>query len=111
MLLVAGGLGVYLPIGFSHMMRSPGFGWAFFVAKHFGTGEAAFSSRCTLLRFSLTLLSPATGVILSVSFIHLLYHAFIMFGNDCLGELAFEPAAPAISLAALIIILYVFILA
>lgn len=54
---------------------------------------------------------PATGVILSVSFIHLLYHAFIMFGNDCLGELAFEPAAPAISLAALIIILYVFILA
>jgi zinc transporter 1/2/3 len=28
-----------------------------------------------------------------------------MFGNACLGELAFEPAAPAISLAALIIIL------
>jgi len=41
-----------------------------------------------------------TGVIISTAFVHLLYHAFIMFGNTCLGELAFEPAAAAIAMGA-----------
>lgn len=30
---------------------------------------------------------------------HLLYHAFIMFSNACLGELKFEPVAAAITMA------------
>ncbi|GAA5983026.1 hypothetical protein JCM5350_003546 [Sporobolomyces pararoseus] len=45
-----------------------------------------------------------TGVIICTAFIHLLYHAFIMFGNTCLGELAFEPAAAAISLAGVYVV-------
>ncbi|WWD20703.1 hypothetical protein CI109_105179 [Kwoniella shandongensis] len=49
----------------------------FFIAKHFGT-----------------------GVILSTAFIHLLYHGFVMFNNECLGHLSYESTAPAISLAA-----------
>ncbi|KAK4046855.1 hypothetical protein OIV83_005751 [Microbotryomycetes sp. JL201] len=40
-----------------------------------------------------------TGVIICTAFVHLLYHSFIMFGNACLGELVFEPAAAAISMA------------
>lgn len=83
-LLVAGLLGVYFPIVFAKAGSKPFFAWTFFLTKHFGT-----------------------GVILSVSFIHLLYHSFIMFGNACLGELGFEPAAPAISLAALLVVLCV----
>ncbi|WRT68179.1 uncharacterized protein IL334_005154 [Kwoniella shivajii] len=53
--------------------------WAniFFIAKHFGT-----------------------GVILSTAFIHLLYHGFVMFANECIGHMSFESTAPAIALAA-----------
>ncbi|ORY80689.1 Zinc/iron permease [Leucosporidium creatinivorum] len=47
----------------------------FFAAKHFGT-----------------------GIIISTAFVHLLYHSFVMFSNACLGELAFEPAAAAITM-------------
>ncbi|BGP42550.1 hypothetical protein JCM10449v2_006562 [Rhodotorula kratochvilovae] len=57
-------------------MRGSVFANIFFAAKHFGT-----------------------GVIISTAFVHLLYHSFIMFGNACLGELAFEPAAAAIAMA------------
>ncbi|WVR07336.1 hypothetical protein IAU60_004377 [Kwoniella sp. DSM 27419] len=53
--------------------------WAnvFFVARHFGT-----------------------GIILSTAFIHLLFHGFVMFQNECVGHLAYESTAPAISMAA-----------
>ncbi|OCF30861.1 hypothetical protein I316_07494 [Kwoniella heveanensis BCC8398] len=53
--------------------------WAniFFVARHFGT-----------------------GVILSTAFIHLLFHGFVMFQNECIGHLSYESTAPAIALAA-----------
>ncbi|WWC90933.1 uncharacterized protein L201_005871 [Kwoniella dendrophila CBS 6074] len=49
----------------------------FFLAKHFGT-----------------------GVILSTAFIHLLYHGFVMFANECIGHMSYESTAPAIALAA-----------
>ncbi|WWD02350.1 hypothetical protein V865_000389 [Kwoniella europaea PYCC6329] len=49
----------------------------FFIAKHFGT-----------------------GVILSTAFIHLLYHGFVMFANECIGHMSYESTAPAIALAA-----------
>ncbi|TYJ58345.1 hypothetical protein B9479_000891 [Cryptococcus floricola] len=57
-----------------------GVGWwgnLFFIARHFGT-----------------------GIIISTAFIHLLYHGFVMFGNECIGELAYESTAPAIAMAA-----------
>ncbi|GAA5849368.1 hypothetical protein JCM5353_005309 [Sporobolomyces roseus] len=68
--------GVLFPVICSNALQGPIFRGVFFATKHFGT-----------------------GVIICTAFIHLLYHAFIMFGNACLGELAFEPAAAAISLA------------
>jgi zinc transporter 1/2/3 len=102
-------IGVMLPIVAAKLVHTKTFGWFFFVARHFGT-----------------------GVILSTAFIHLLYHSyvfpclvmrsyladltlfrdgffssFIMFGNACIGELHFEPAAAAISLAGLYIVLCV----
>ncbi|KAJ9115943.1 hypothetical protein QFC22_005086 [Naganishia vaughanmartiniae] len=93
--LVTSGIGVMIPL-FSGRRRSgstataaklaeskPLFSqnsfWSsvFFIAKHFGT-----------------------GIILSTAFIHLLFHGFVMFNNECVGELAFEATAPAIALAA-----------
>ena len=62
-----------VPVG----RREGVWGKIFFVARHFGT-----------------------GIILSTAFIHLLYHGFVMFANDCIGELAYESTAPAIALAA-----------
>ena len=52
-------------------------GNVFFVARHFGT-----------------------GIILSTAFIHLLFHGFVMFQNECVGHMSYEATAPAISLAA-----------
>ncbi|WWC63097.1 uncharacterized protein I303_105696 [Kwoniella dejecticola CBS 10117] len=49
----------------------------FYIAKHFGT-----------------------GVIISTAFIHLLFHGFVMFQNECVGHLSYESTAPAISMAA-----------
>ncbi|GAA5985779.1 hypothetical protein JCM11641_006204 [Rhodosporidiobolus odoratus] len=74
--LLSSFFGVTLPLVSSSYMSKAFFGNLFFAAKHFGT-----------------------GVIISTAFVHLLYHAFVMFGNACLGELAFEPAAAAISMA------------
>ncbi|TXT12837.1 hypothetical protein VHUM_01238 [Vanrija humicola] len=51
-------------------------GKVFFVARHFGT-----------------------GIILSTAFIHLLYHGFVMFNNECIGELGYESTSSAIALA------------
>ncbi|GJN93491.1 hypothetical protein Rhopal_006548-T1 [Rhodotorula paludigena] len=75
-LLISSAIGVFLPVVCSNLLRHGLFGKAFFAAKHFGT-----------------------GIIISTAFVHLLYHSFIMFGNACLGELHFEPAAAAIAMA------------
>ncbi|GAA5990511.1 hypothetical protein JCM5350_000543 [Sporobolomyces pararoseus] len=79
--LVGSLFGVLLPIVCSSVVKGSFFRALFFATKHFGT-----------------------GVIICTAFIHLLYHAFIMFGNTCLGELAFEPAAAAISLAGVYVV-------
>jgi zinc transporter 1/2/3 len=55
------------------------------------------------LFFSLVFKNFGTGVLLSTALIHLLYHAIILLEHDCLGELAFAPAAPAITMAALLV--------
>ncbi|GAA5896588.1 hypothetical protein JCM8208_004240 [Rhodotorula glutinis] len=69
-------IGVLLPLVCAKALRGTIFSGVFFAAKYFGT-----------------------GVIIATAFVHLLFHAFIMFGNTCLGELAFEPAAAAIAMA------------
>ncbi|GAA6034480.1 hypothetical protein JCM8097_005350 [Rhodosporidiobolus ruineniae] len=79
--LVSSLLGVLLPLFSANLMSKALFSGIFFAAKHFGT-----------------------GIILSTAFVHLLYHAFVMFSNACLGELAFEPAAAAISLAGVYVV-------
>ncbi|TNY21115.1 Zip-domain-containing protein, partial [Rhodotorula diobovata] len=80
MVLVSSLIGVLLPLLCSKALHGTVFSAIFFGAKHFGT-----------------------GVIISTAFVHLLYHAFIMFGNTCLGELAFEPAAAAIAMGAYLV--------
>ncbi|KAM0792687.1 hypothetical protein ACM66B_002467 [Microbotryomycetes sp. NB124-2] len=75
-MLVASLVGVLLPLTSARLSSKPAWSAVFFAAKHFGT-----------------------GVIICTAFVHLLYHSFIMFGNACLGELVFEPAAAAISMA------------
>ncbi|TIA88373.1 hypothetical protein E3P99_02648 [Wallemia hederae] len=80
-LLVASFLGVTLPIAFSGYKDHSVFKWALFVARHFGT-----------------------GVIVCTALIHLLYHSFVMFSNDCIGELIYEPVAAAIALAGVYIV-------
>ncbi|WVQ83154.1 hypothetical protein IAT38_005292 [Cryptococcus sp. DSM 104549] len=102
-ILITSGMGVMIPIisrwlkkgdirseetqremamyeGTSSAEFGKGVGWwgnVFFVARHFGT-----------------------GIIISTAFIHLLYHGFVMFNNECIGELGYESTAPAISMAA-----------
>jgi zinc transporter 1/2/3 len=100
-ILVTSGLGVLLPIisawfrrhrqpsdsdsersvvGDSSADFGKSTGWwgnVFFIARHFGT-----------------------GIILSTAFIHLLFHGFVMFQNECVGHMQYEATAPAISLAA-----------
>jgi zinc transporter 1/2/3 len=39
------------------------------------------------------------GIILSTSFIHLLYEGLITFANPCVGNVTYDPTAPAIALA------------
>ncbi|GAA5968737.1 hypothetical protein JCM8115_002075 [Rhodotorula mucilaginosa] len=79
--LIGSLIGVLLPVICSSVVTGRVFRGVFFATKHFGT-----------------------GVIICTAFVHLLYHAFVMFGNACLGELAFEPAAAAISLAGVYIV-------
>ncbi|KAM5352057.1 hypothetical protein ACJ41O_004780 [Fusarium nematophilum] len=40
-----------------------------------------------------------TGIIISTAFIHLYTHAFLMFSNDCIGELGYEATTSAIVMA------------
>ncbi|GAA5976678.1 hypothetical protein JCM10908_005592 [Rhodotorula pacifica] len=79
--LIGSLIGALLPIVCSTVVSGSVFRGVFFATKHFGT-----------------------GVIICTAFIHLLYHAFVMFSNACLGELAFEPAAAAISLAGVYVV-------
>lgn len=46
-----------------------------------------------------------SGIIISVAFVHLLYHGMVMFANECIGHLAFEPAAPTIAIAGVLLTL------
>ncbi|KAM0753683.1 ZIP zinc/iron transport family [Meredithblackwellia eburnea MCA 4105] len=80
-ILVASMVGVGLPIVSSGSIGKIALSKIFFATKHFGT-----------------------GVIVSTAFVHLLYHSFIMFSNACLGELHFEPAAAAISMAGVYVV-------
>ncbi|KAF4469286.1 zinc transporter [Fusarium albosuccineum] len=42
-----------------------------------------------------------TGIIISTAFIHLFTHAFLMFSNECIGELGYEATTSAILMAGL----------
>ncbi|EJD48603.1 Zip-domain-containing protein [Auricularia subglabra TFB-10046 SS5] len=81
--LIASCLGAVLPILASKQLSRPFVRWTTFVCKHFGT-----------------------GIILSTAFVHLLYHAFVMFANPCLGDLGFEPTASAIALTGVLIVFF-----
>lgn len=45
-----------------------------------------------------------SGIIISTAFIHLLYEAFVTFGDQCLDTLAYPPASPAIAMASMLVI-------
>jgi zinc transporter 1/2/3 len=70
-------------------------GWwgnIFFIARHFGTG----------------IIISTAFIVSDVAFYypdvqHLLFHGFVMFQNECVGELSYEATAPAISMAAAMI--------
>ncbi|KAL1406535.1 hypothetical protein Q8F55_008241 [Vanrija albida] len=95
--LVSSAVGILVPLGAGWMRRSDSaenrtdtvasldaaalgkggaWGKVFFVARHFGT-----------------------GIILSTAFIHLLYHGFVMFNNECIGHMGYESTSSAIALA------------
>ncbi|CAO1620681.1 unnamed protein product [Parajaminaea phylloscopi] len=59
---------------------------------------AALAAVGTELRFILR--HFGSGILLSTAFIHLLFHSFVYFSNECLGELKYEAASAAIALAA-----------
>lgn len=93
--LISSLVGVLLPLFSASLMSKKLFSSVFFAAKHLYVPFPP-SHRASLTFF---LTNSGTGVIISTAFVHLLYHSFIMFANTCLGELAFEPAAAAISMA------------
>ncbi|KAF3937829.1 hypothetical protein ABW19_dt0206913 [Dactylella cylindrospora] len=74
-ILVTSAIGVFGPI-FLIMVIPPKAHSVFLVFKQFGT-----------------------GVIISTAFVHLLTHASLMFGNECLGELKYEATPAAILMA------------
>ncbi|ODN83698.1 hypothetical protein L202_01794 [Cryptococcus amylolentus CBS 6039] len=81
-LLVASGLGVFLPVVLGEKGSNGGwFGGVFFALKYFGT-----------------------GIIVSLGFCHLLQDSFETFANECIGELAYEPTAPAIAMGSMLVI-------
>ncbi|WVQ72126.1 hypothetical protein IAR50_001671 [Cryptococcus sp. DSM 104548] len=87
-LLIASGLGVFLPVIVgekgSDSSHGGGGGWVgnvFFGLKYFGA-----------------------GIIVSLAFCHLLQDSFETFANECIGELAYEPTAPAIAMASMFLI-------
>ncbi|WVQ96901.1 hypothetical protein IAU59_004009 [Kwoniella sp. CBS 9459] len=84
-LLVASGVGVLGPVLLGSGDNSgPFFRYTVFALKHFGT-----------------------GIIVSLAFCHLLQDAFETFSNECIGELAFEPTAPAIAMGSMLVIWFI----
>ncbi|WRT67547.1 uncharacterized protein IL334_004519 [Kwoniella shivajii] len=81
-LLVASGFGVVLPVVMGSVSSGNAFFHkAFFVLKYFGT-----------------------GIIISLAFCHLLQDSFETFSNECIGEMAYEPTAPAIAMGSMLLI-------
>ncbi|KAH6982872.1 hypothetical protein BKA56DRAFT_484285 [Ilyonectria sp. MPI-CAGE-AT-0026] len=74
-ILATSAIGVFGPILLHKLMPSK-LNLVFIVLKQFGT-----------------------GIIVSTAFIHLFTHAFLMFGNDCIGELGYEGTTSAIVMA------------
>ncbi|KAF4959489.1 hypothetical protein FSARC_10719 [Fusarium sarcochroum] len=74
-ILATGALGVFGPILLHKMMPSK-LNLVLLVLKQFGT-----------------------GIIISTAFVHLYTHAFLMFGNECIGELGYEATTSAIVMA------------
>ncbi|KAJ9107656.1 hypothetical protein QFC21_001116 [Naganishia friedmannii] len=93
--LVTSGIGVMIPL-FSGRRRS---GTAATAAK-LAESKPLFSQNSFWSSLLFIAKHFGTGIIISTAFIHLLFHGFVMFNNECVGELAFEATAPAIALAA-----------
>ncbi|KFY64248.1 hypothetical protein V496_03379 [Pseudogymnoascus sp. VKM F-4515 (FW-2607)] len=74
-MLFASALAVYAPLILKKMLRMNVSGIVFTVIKQFGT-----------------------GVIISTGFVHLLTHADLMFGNECLGQLEYEATTTTIAM-------------
>ncbi|KAG9199209.1 hypothetical protein G6514_008956 [Epicoccum nigrum] len=77
-ILCTSGIGVFLPILTTRFNIISQTNIIFVILKQFGT-----------------------GIVISTAFIHLFTHADLMFGNECLGELAFEGTTAAIFMAGL----------
>ncbi|KAL0069236.1 hypothetical protein AAF712_003599 [Marasmius tenuissimus] len=96
-MLVSSAIGVFTPLLF-HKGVISNFRGFFFATKHFGTGVII----CTALSKGFS--SPGSLFLNHTFAVHLLYHSFIMFNNDCLAErLAYDAVAPALALAALLV--------
>ncbi|WVQ66032.1 uncharacterized protein L199_004210 [Kwoniella botswanensis] len=83
-ILVGSGIGVFLPVLMgpsSDVTQNVVFRRTFFVLKYFGT-----------------------GIIISLAFCHLLQDSFETFSNECIGELGYEPTAPAIAMGSMLVI-------
>lgn len=111
-ILVTSGLAIMIPLVSSWLRKSEqvnmdGFdsaanfgrktGWwgnIFFVARHFGTG---------IIISTAFIVSQTSSTELPTDYQHLLFHGFVMFQNECVGELSYEATAPAISMAAAMI--------
>lgn len=91
-------VGVLLPLVCAKALRGTVFSGVFFAAKYLCVTCAHPSSSHVLIPLLPLSFRSGTGVIIATAFVHLLFHAFIMFSNACLGELAFEPAAAAIAM-------------
>ncbi|RGP78556.1 zinc transporter [Fusarium longipes] len=74
-ILATGALGVFGPILLHKMMPSK-LNVVLIVLKQFGT-----------------------GIIISTAFVHLYTHAFLMFSNQCIGELGYEATTSALVMA------------
>ncbi|KAG9233013.1 ZIP zinc transporter-domain-containing protein [Amylocarpus encephaloides] len=75
-ILATSAIAVYAPMLLKRLLKVDVSGTLFTIVKQFGT-----------------------GVIIATAFVHLLTHAELMFGNECLGELAYEATATSIAMA------------
>lgn len=75
-ILVTSAIGAFGPILVKKLFNLSTEGLIFVIIKQFGT-----------------------GVIISTAFVHLITHANLMWGNDCMGELQYESTGTAITMA------------